>query len=136
MIRIKIKDNLNLRAYQLFFSDLSPLMRQWRDARSDIFERQFKGELDPEDKPLRNLTQRYQAWKDKYYPGRVKRELSGRTKGSHSLVPGRNNLTEEINVNAVLLQEDLDLPLLPDDWTDPTARTLLNLSEMYLTKNF
>ena len=133
MITVTIKTNtLNIAQLQSKLSDMSPLMRQWRDAREDIFENQYEEELNPQDAPLRELSQRYLGWKRRYYPGRKKRELTGKTRESHRFSLGSNTLLEEISGNAIYLEGYLELPIFPETWTNPTERELVSLSEQYL----
>jgi len=136
MIDITVIDNIKLNLYLNTIVDVSVLMRDWQNAREEIFDNQFSGELNPENQPLRSLSAQYQDWKNRNYPGRKKRELTGQTYDSHNFLLGRNSVTEEIGVHAVQLQEQLDLPLLPEDWTNPTFQTLYDLSESYLIDNF
>jgi hypothetical protein len=132
MIKVTLADQLNLNGIALKLSDMSSLMRDWKEAREDIFTNQFENELNPEDGRLRSLSARYLAFKRAVYPGRKKRELTSETVESHRIVASRIAIREEIGGKAEYLQGYLELPLLPEDWTDPTDRVLTKLAEDYL----
>lgn len=134
MITITVVDNTNLRQLEAQLINLSPLMEEWKQARINIFESQFRNELSPSNTVLRSLSIQYLEWKRRNYPGKKKRELTGETYKSHKFVVRPNELIEQLEGNAIYLQGYLELPLLPEDWSNPTERELVNITDRYLNK--
>jgi hypothetical protein len=97
-----------------------------------MFNDQFENQLSPENKKLRNLSAAYQAWKDAAFPGRKKRELTGRTLRSRQITITRNTVTETFGGNAVYLQGNLGLPLQPTEWNKPTLDKFLKDAQLFL----
>lgn len=109
-----------------------PLMNIWAESRTRIFNDQFQNELNPKDERLRPLSTAYLKWKNINFPGRKKRELTGKTIKSRQIKITRNTVTETISRNAIYLQNNLNLPLLPDEWVNPTSDRLLKDAELFL----
>jgi hypothetical protein len=135
VFNLRTVNNLKLDAYAESLRNLYPLMKQWKDARQTIFNQQFEQEKDPENESLPNLSEQYREWKAKNYPGKKKRELTGATRKSHTVVASKNRVTERINAYVIRFKDE-EPELIPDDWTDPTYTTLYALSEDYLAKLF
>lgn len=113
MIKVRSKDFVRLDQRKNALKQTAPLMRSIASARRKDFDRRFEAELDPEDRPLRDLTDQYQQWKNRHHPGKKKREITGKTRESHKITITDKALKEEVGGNAVWLQYFLDLPLLP-----------------------
>ncbi|MGL5079252.1 MAG: hypothetical protein ACRDBG_25910 [Waterburya sp.] len=107
-------------------------MEDWKTIREDIFEEQFDNERSPDNGGLRELSPRYLAWKRANYPGRKKRVLTGRTRESHKVFVSRDRIVETVSEKAVLLQEYMDLPVLPSEFTNPTSAALMKATIEYL----
>ncbi len=130
-----INNNLRLAQFIAALDNPTLLLKEWEKDRDDIFQDQFNKQLDPENKPLRSLSDQYQDWKNKFYPGRKKRELTGETLKSRRIkVVSRFTLRETIQGRAAILQNRLELPLLPIDWSNPTAKALMRSSIEYIKK--
>lgn len=116
-------------------ANVEPITRKWEQYRIERFNDDIDNELAPDQTPLRDLSARYQSWKSRKFPGRKKRELTGATKRSHSVTHNRTSVVETIAGNAGLLQEHLDLPLLPfDNMSGPSMNAMLEIAAKELLK--
>lgn len=128
-----IENNLRLDELQNNLKNTHPLMQKWAEARVDIFDEYMENERNPYQGNLRSLSYLYLRWKRKNYPGRKKRELTGETWESHKVTPFIDRIEETVKGKGGLLQNYLDLPILPmDGWDQLTETRFVELTFEYL----
>ena len=132
MISLSITDNLRLEMLSKALENNTPLMVIWGEEREALLQQQFSGQLDPENTRLRNLSRMYESWKKQNYPRAKKRELTGKTYSTYTQRYRRNELVESMRGNAIYLQGHLDLPIFPDDWTEPTLTRIITATNKFL----
>ncbi|MGL5925553.1 hypothetical protein [Chroococcidiopsis sp.] len=116
-------------------SNVEPITQKWQQYRIERFNDDIDNELAPDQTPLRNLSEQYQSWKSRKFPGRKKRELTGATKQTHKVTHNRTSVIETIAGNAGLLQDYLELPLLPfDTMSGPSMNAMLEIAAKELLK--
>lgn len=132
MIAVEVELNFDLDLLSEALEKTKPLMVVWGETREALLQQQFQRQVNPEGRPLRSLSATYQLWKEQNYPGRKKRELTGRTYRSYRQQITDTELKESMSGNAVYLQNNLDLPIFPESLSNPTYAKLIEATNRYI----